>query len=153
MGQRALVSVMAMVMSVGALLGTPVAAPGSATTALAAGNFTDANFREYSVFTGLTRPVSVRFASDGRAFVAEKAGVIKTYDSITDTTPSTVLDIQTEVNSYWDRGLLGLAIDPQFATNRTIYIYYVYDAPPGGTAPVWNDRCDPPPGGQPMAAW
>jgi glucose/arabinose dehydrogenase len=100
------------------------------------------------VFTGLTKPVSVRFAADGRAFVAEKAGIVKTFDSIADSTPTTVVDLRSDVNSYWDRGLLGMALDPGFSGSRPyLYLYYVYDAPPGGTAPVWNDTCPTPPGG------
>ena len=35
----------------------------------------------------------------------------------------------------WDRGLLGLAIDPDFPAKPFIYVLYTYDAPIGGTAP------------------
>jgi hypothetical protein len=35
-----------------------------------------AGFQESVVFSGLTNPTAVRFASDGRVFVAEKRGVI-----------------------------------------------------------------------------
>jgi glucose/arabinose dehydrogenase len=48
-----------------------------------------AGFQESVVFNGLTNPTAVRFASDGRVFVAEKRGVIKVFDSLTDTTPTT----------------------------------------------------------------
>ena len=34
-------------------------------------------FSEHVVFSGLTNPTAVRFASDGRVFVAEKSGLIK----------------------------------------------------------------------------
>jgi glucose/arabinose dehydrogenase len=115
-------------------------------TASAAGVFTDGYFREVDVLGGITRPTTVRFAADGRAFVGQKDGVVKAFDSIADTTPTTVIDLRTVVDDYWDRGLLGLALDPHFlspAPNARpyLYLYYVYDAPPGGTAPVWNDTC------------
>jgi hypothetical protein len=42
-------------------------------------------FEESVVFNGLTNPTAVRFADDGRVFVAEKRGVIKVFDSLTDT--------------------------------------------------------------------
>ena len=34
-----------------------------------------AGFQDTTVFTGLTQPTNVRFASDGRVFVAEKSGL------------------------------------------------------------------------------
>ena len=51
-----------------------------------------ANFQESIVFSGLTRPTVVRFASDGRVFVAEKDGRVKVFDSLTDTTADLLLD-------------------------------------------------------------
>ncbi|HEX5826784.1 MAG TPA: PQQ-dependent sugar dehydrogenase [Candidatus Limnocylindrales bacterium] len=125
----------------------PVGGPLRAPEARAATAFSDPSFREYTVFSGLTKPMTVRFAPDGRAFVAEKAGVIKAYDSVTDTTPVTVIDLGPEVMSYWDRGILGIAVDPAFPTRPYLYVFYVYDAPLGQTAPAWNDACAAPPTG------
>lgn len=136
-------------LAAGAVVGAPVARVVTPPAAAAAGGtFADTYLGTFPVFSGLSKPVSVRFASNGRAFVAEKAGIVKTYDSITDTTPTTVVDLRTDVNSYWDRGLLGIALDPGFTGARPyMYLYYVYDAPPGATAPFWNDACPTPPGG------
>ena len=98
------------------------------------------------MFTGLTKPTTVRFASDGRAFVAQKNGFVLEYDTLS-SAPTTVIDLRTVVDDYWDRGLLGLAIDPGFLTGSNyIYLFLVYDAPPGETAPRWNDACPSPPG-------
>ena len=70
-------------------------------------------FVEEVVYRGLTQPTAVRFAPDGRVFVAEKSGIVKVFDSLTDTTPTVFADLRTEVYNYWDRGLLGLAdIEP-----------------------------------------
>ena len=41
-----------------------------------------ADFSEAVVFSGLTNPTVVRFAPDGRVFVAEKRGLIKVFDCI-----------------------------------------------------------------------
>ena len=41
-----------------------------------------AGFGETIVFSGLTQPTAVKFASDGRVFVAEKSGLIKVFDSL-----------------------------------------------------------------------
>jgi glucose/arabinose dehydrogenase len=105
-----------------------------------------AGFQDTTVFSGLTFPTNLRFASDGRVFVAEKSGLIKVFSSLAATTPTVVADLRTKVDDYWDRGLLGLALDPNFPSSPYIYALYTYDAPIGGTAPVWNDACPTPPG-------
>ena len=86
----------------------------------------------------------MRFAPDGRIFVAEKPGGIKVFDGVGDTTPTTFANLRTKVNHNWDRGLLGLALDPDFPAKPFIYVLYTYDAPIGGTAPTWNDQCPTP---------
>ncbi len=105
-----------------------------------------AGFAEKTVFTGLNQPVAVRFSPDGRVFVAEKSGLIKEFDSLTDTSARVYADLRTEVHDYWDRGLLGIALDPSFPTKSVIYALYTHDAPIGGTAPVYNDACSDPTG-------
>ncbi len=105
------------------------------------------NFQESVVFSnGLSLPTAIRFASDGRVFVAQKNGLIKVFASLTATSPTTFADLRTKVDDYWDRGLLGLALDPNFPASPYVYVLYTYDAPIGGTAPVWNDACPTPPG-------
>ena len=81
--------------------------------------FTTANaaFRETTVFSGLTNPTAIEFASDGRVFVAEKSGLIKVFASLTATAPTIFADLRTQTYDYWDRGLLGLALDPAFPRN------------------------------------
>ena len=109
-------------------------------------------FQEEIVFSGLTQPTAVRFSPDGRVFVAEKSGVIKVFDNLTDTTPTVFADLRTQVHNFWDRGLLGLALAPNFPSNPWVYVLYTFDAPIGGTAPRWgsvggtSDGCSTPPG-------
>jgi glucose/arabinose dehydrogenase/PKD repeat protein len=98
-------------------------------------------FREQTVLTGLNQPMNIEFAPDGRIFVAEKAGRIKVFDSIADTTPTLFADLSANVHNQNDRGLLGLALHPDFPTQPYVYVLYTYDAPPGQVAPVWNDNC------------
>ena len=64
-------------------------------------------FQEEIVFSGLTQPTAVRFSPDGRVFVAEKSGIIKVFDNLSDTTPTVFADLRTHVHNFWDRGLLG----------------------------------------------
>jgi glucose/arabinose dehydrogenase len=111
-------------------------------------------FQESVVFSGLTNPTAVRFARDGRIFVAEKRGVVKVFDSLTDTTPTTFADLNVNVYNFWDRGLLGMALHPDFPTTPYIYVLYTYDHELGATAPaprwgtpgVYSDPCPTPPG-------
>jgi glucose/arabinose dehydrogenase/PKD repeat protein len=103
-------------------------------------------FRDSVVLSGLTNPTVLQFAPDGRIFVGQKNGVIKVFQSLTDTNPVTFANLSGEVDDYWDRGLLGLALPPNFPTNPYVYVLYAYDAPIGGTAPTWNDGCPTPPG-------
>jgi glucose/arabinose dehydrogenase len=111
-------------------------------------------FQERVVFSGLTNPTAVRFAADGRVFVAEKRGVIKVFDSLTDTTPTTFADLNVNVYNFWDRGLLGMALAPNFPSDPYVYVLYTYDhelesaaaAPRWGTPGVYSDPCPTPPG-------
>ena len=91
-------------------------------------------------------PTVLQFAPDGRIFVGQKNGVIKVFQSLTDTNPVTFADLSSKVDDYWDRGLLGMALPPNFPTDPHVYVLYAYDAPIGGTAPTWNDACPTPPG-------
>lgn len=88
----------------------------------------------------------MRFASDGRVFVAEKGGKIWIYDSLTDQTPTLFTDLSTRVHDFWDRGLLGMTLDPAFPTKPYVYVLYGYDGDPGEAAPKWGDVCPNPPG-------
>ena len=56
------------------------------------------------------------------------------------------------MDDYWDRGLLGLALDPSSPPRPYVYVLYAYDAPLGATAPVWNDACSDAAGPPPTAA-
>jgi glucose/arabinose dehydrogenase len=109
-------------------------------------------FSESTAFSGLTNPTVIRFAADGRVFVAEKSGLIKVYSSLSDTTPTTFADLRTQVHNFWDRGLLGMALHPDFPANPSVYVLYAHDAAIGGTAPRWgtagttSDGCPTPPG-------
>jgi glucose/arabinose dehydrogenase len=111
------------------------------------------NFVDTVVISGLNAPTAVRFSLDGRVFVAEKSGLIKVFDDLRDTSPTTFADLRTAVHNYWDRGLLGLALDPGFPTTPYVYVLYARDASIGGTVPRWGtagattDGCPDPPGG------
>jgi hypothetical protein len=103
-------------------------------------------FRDSVVLSGLSNPTVLQFAPDGRIFVGQKNGVIKVFQGLTDTNPITFADLSGNVHDFWDRGLLGLALPPNFPASPYVYVLYAYDAPIGGTPPTWGDACPTPPG-------
>ena len=89
-------------------------------------------FEEQTIVSGLSRPTTVAWAPDGRMFVAEKNGALKVV-AAGGSTAGLVADYATRVNHYSDRGLLGLAVDSQFAQNGYLYLLYTYDLNGMGT--------------------
>jgi len=144
---------LSLALSVALVLGS-LAALMAGTAPAASAATLPAGFQESVVFSGLTNPTAVRFAPDGRVFVAEKRGVIKVFDSLTDTTPDVFADLNVNVYNFWDRGLLGMALAPNFPTSPYVYVLYTYDhelgstapAPRWGTSGVYSDPCPTPPG-------
>ena len=86
-------------------------------------------FEERTVVSGLTGPTAIAYAPDGRMFVIEKEGRLKVVPP-GGSTATTILDISSEVNSYWDRGLLGIAVDSAFASNSLVYLLYTRERQP-----------------------
>ena len=109
-----------------------VAVTGLADSRPAAAAGLPVGFREEIVFSGLTLPTAVRFAADGRIFVAEKSGIVKVFDNLTDSTPTVFADLRTQVYNLWDRGLLGLALDPGFPSNPWVFSRF------GRAGDLWN---------------
>ena len=89
-------------------------------------------FQETTAFGGLNAPTMVRFSSDGRVFVAQKRGNILVYDGL-ERRPRRRRPA-TKVHNFWDRGLLGMALDPDFPAEPYVYVLYTYDARSAGGA-------------------
>jgi glucose/arabinose dehydrogenase len=75
---------------------------------------------------GLNQAVGITFASDGRGFLWEKAGIVRVLEN-GQVLPTPLIDISDEVGNWRDLGLVGLCLDPDFATNGHIYLWYVVD--------------------------
>lgn len=91
-------------------------------------------FTQSPVVGGLTGPTDMEFAPDGRLFVAEEAGKLRIAKP--DGTLATFLDISSKVDITGERGLLGVAFDPNFAANHFVYLHYTRKAT--ATIPVHN---------------
>lgn len=102
-----------------------------------------AKFGLEEVVAGLTSPVALATAGDasGRLFVVDQVGVIHVIQpdgTLADEPFLELRDRIVELNpDYDERGLLGLAFHPDYATNGRFYVYY--SAPLRPEAPDdWN---------------
>jgi len=83
-------------------------------------------FVEESVASALSRPTAMAFAPDGRLFVTLQDGQLRVIKNGA-LLPTPFLTVTTTGSG--ERGLLGLAFDPNFATNRFVYVYYTATTP------------------------
>ena len=77
------------------------------------------------------------FAPDGRLFVTEQGGALRVVkNGALLRTPFARLT----VDSAGERGLLGMAFDPDFAANRFVYVYYTVPGPRPTTGSAGSRR-------------
>ncbi|MDX2024100.1 MAG: PQQ-dependent sugar dehydrogenase [Deltaproteobacteria bacterium] len=89
------------------------------------------SFATSRVATNFDRPTQMAIAPDGRVFVLEQGGTIRVFkNGAVMPTPFVAL---SNVFSTQDYGLLGLAFDPNFATNNYVYVFYAVAGTPGHT--------------------
>ena len=87
-------------------------------------------FTETLVGNGMSSPTAFAIAPDGRIFVCQQGGSLRVIQGGA-LLPTPFMTLS--VNSSGERGLLGVAFDPNFATNNFIYVYYTTS-----TAPIHN---------------
>ena len=83
-------------------------------------------FTELQIASGLSNPTAMALAPDGRIFVCEQGGQLRV---IKDGSLLAAPFVSLTVNSTGERGLLGVAFDPNFANNRFVYVYYTATTP------------------------
>lgn len=76
--------------------------------------------------SGISNPVEIIASptNDNRLFVVQQSGTIKIVNANGTIAPDNFLNISSLITFGGERGLLGLAFHPQFATNRYFYVYY-----------------------------
>ena len=89
-------------------------------------------FRVEVVAKGLEIPWSLVFMPDGRLLVPERHGRVRVIDTARGTAEIalTIDDVFTD----GEAGLLGLALDPAFTSNRLVFLYYTARTSRGGAA-------------------
>lgn len=106
-----------------------------------------AGFTHTTAIGGIAQPVAVAFAPDGTAFIGLQIGLIKSYDYDAETgewepfeTSTEFADLTEQVNNYSDRGLTGIAVDPEFPDRPYVYVNYTLNKDPStGAYPAWGD--------------
>jgi glucose/arabinose dehydrogenase len=86
-------------------------------------------FSETAVATGLTSATAMEVAPNGDVWVLQQGGIVKRFRP-----GSTTADVVGSVaplglSSVGERGLLGIAFDPQYASNKQVYLYYTATSP------------------------
>lgn len=85
------------------------------------------------IVPGLNFPVAMAFAPDGRLFYTEKSTGnmrVMNYNSGTQAFTLQAANVfNVSVNSASERGLLGVCLDPNFASNGYLYCYYTRSSP------------------------
>ncbi len=83
-------------------------------------------FSSGTIATGITGATGLAVAPDGRIFVCEQTGTLRVINhGALLREPLLTLD----VDSSWERGLIGVTLDPDFAHNGQIYVCYVTPRP------------------------
>jgi len=78
------------------------------------------------ILSGLSAPLFLTAppGDTARLFVVEQGGTIRIVDRATNVLIGTFLDVTSLVSTGGERGLLGLAFDPQYASNGRFYVSY-----------------------------
>jgi glucose/arabinose dehydrogenase len=83
-------------------------------------------FTDSLVASGLNNPTAMALAPDGRIFVCEQGGTLRIIkNGVLLATPF----LTVTVDSSGERGLLGVAFDPNFISNQLVYVYYTATTP------------------------
>jgi glucose/arabinose dehydrogenase len=104
-----------------------VALPVLVAPALAAALTLPPGFAASTVVRGLEHPTAAAFLPDGRLVALEKAGRVRLWTPDAGLLPAPALELPTCTDS--EMGLVGVALDPEFATTRRLYLYLTH--PPG----------------------
>jgi putative heme-binding domain-containing protein len=78
------------------------------------------------IASGLTGATAMAIAPDGRLFVCEQTGRLRV---LKDGTLLPAPFVTLDVDSSWERGLIGVTLDPDFGRNGHLYVCYVARRP------------------------
>jgi glucose/arabinose dehydrogenase/PKD repeat protein len=90
--------------------------------------YVPAGFTDELVAGGLPFATGIAFSRDGRLFIALKSGVVRVHRNGA-LLPAPFVDLSAQVNDNHDRGLLGIALHPEFPTQPYLYLLFTHDPP------------------------
>src|SRR5688572_33480055 len=79
-----------------------------------------------TICDGLDAAVSLDVARDGRVFFTEQLGAVRVIEN------GRLLEepfVRLDVNSVWERGVIGVAVHPKFPEQPYLYVHYVRASP------------------------
>ncbi|MCC6790688.1 MAG: PQQ-dependent sugar dehydrogenase, partial [Thermomicrobiales bacterium] len=76
-----------------------------------------------TLIASIGSPTDINFTPGGRMIVSSQGGVLY---MMVGGSPSAILDLSAVVCSGFERGLLGVTLDPNFSSNNYIYVFYTY---------------------------
>jgi len=84
---------------------------------------------------GVASPTDVAFTPDGRMLITTQAGALRVFQNeVLAATPAVTIPVCSD----HERGLLGVAVDPAFASNHFIYLYFTVRVGSCGTNGPFN---------------
>jgi glucose/arabinose dehydrogenase len=89
-------------------------------------------FSESLFASGLNAPTAMAADFTGRVFVTEQTGTLRVVQSNGTLLPTPFLSVSVDPSG--ERGLLGVALDPNFSSNGFLYVYYTVPGVSGGPA-------------------
>jgi glucose/arabinose dehydrogenase len=81
--------------------------------------------REDVLVANVGAPTAIAFTPDGRLLITTQGGQLRVFQN-GNLAPTPALDLSSRVCSNSERGLLGVAVDPNFTNNNFIYLYYTF---------------------------
>ena len=87
-----------------------------------------AGFADAQLSSGLTSPTALDIAADGRAFIAQQDGTIRILQN-DQLLATPFANLSAGVDGSNERGMLGITLDPNFASNGYVYVYYTAKTP------------------------
>jgi glucose/arabinose dehydrogenase len=79
-----------------------------------------------TLIASMERPTAIAFAPDGRVLITSQLGTLRVYKDGA-LLPDPAIDLSAKVCANYERGLLGVVPDPNFADNHYVYLYYTYN--------------------------
>jgi glucose/arabinose dehydrogenase len=90
------------------------------------------------VADGFVSPVALAAPGDGRLFIVDQVGVVYVLDQAGNRLPEPLIDLRAQMvdldETYDERGLLGMALHPEFVANGRFFLYYSVPLRPSAPA-------------------